>query len=58
MEPRIFNAIKKHFEDGGENVNNAQLRNATSTVCMFLLDEDLLLEILIKTLYPIKGGKK
>lgn len=55
MKAKIFNTLEKHFKDSNENVNNSQLHNATSTVYMFLKDEDLLLKILVNTLYPTKG---
>jgi len=50
----VFEATKKYFWEIGVSMNNAQLRNAVSCVCCFLLDEDLLLKIVLESLYPKK----
>jgi len=52
MEARIYNSAKKHFESIGFKVNKAQLQNAVHCICTFLMDEDLLIPIVIKALYP------
>lgn len=52
MEAKIFRATKDYFEKIEVSVNKAQIRNAVSNVCTFLLDEDLLIEIVLRALYP------
>ena len=58
LKASVFEATKKYFWEIGVSMNNAQLRNAVSCVCCFLLDEDLLLEVVLRSLYPEHEFKK
>jgi hypothetical protein len=52
LEEVVYNATKEYFKKINVTLNNSQISNAVATICCFLLDEDLLIEVVLRSLYP------
>ena len=54
----IYEKAQEHFEKIGMDFNKPQLRNAVTNVYTFLQDEELLIEIVLRALYPASEFKE
>ena len=48
----ILEEVKKHFEEIGFRLNQSQIQNAVHCVYDFMNDEELLVSLIIRSLYP------